>query len=137
VRVGLDTEQLEPLLLGHIVVGLCHGGQAVVGHLAQRSHVALQCGHIGICAEQLRHVEDLARSGVVVIVVVRQYLHQLDKVGHVQGQLLLGAVDPGLHGIVAVEECRLIDVGVDDLVGADQVACGEQQGQQDDAEIFH
>ena len=136
-RVGLDAEQLEPLLLGDIAVGLCHGGQPIVGHLAQRAHMTLQHGDIGVGVEQLWHVEDLARARVVVIVVVRQYLHQLGEVRHVQCQLFLGAVDPCLHGVVRIEKRRLVHIGVDDLVGADQVASSEQHGQQDDANISH
>ena len=90
--------------------------------------MALEGGDIGVGVEQLGDVEHLARAGVVVEIVVGEYLHQFNEVGEVEGEFLLGAVDPRFHGVVGTEEGGLIDIGVDDFVGAYQVATAQQKG---------
>ena len=121
-RIGLDAEQAEAVGRGGILVGGGHGCQSVVGHLAQFTHVALQFGHVGIGVEQLRNVEHLARTCIVVEIVVREYLHEFHEVRHVECQLFLGSVQPCLHGIVRIEKRFFVYVGVDNLIRLHQIA---------------
>ena len=118
---------MEAVGIGGVGIGIRHRCQTIVGHLTQRADMALQVGDIAVGVEQLRYVEHLARTGVVVEIIVRENLHQFHKIRHVECQFLLCAVHPCLHRIVGMEECRLVDIGIDDLIGGDQVAACQQQ----------
>ena len=135
--ISLDAEQVETVGCCGGRVSLRHGCQAIVSHLPQGAHMPLQGGDISIIVEQLRNVKHLARPGIVVEIIVGEDLHQLHEIRHMECELLLRTIHPGFHRVVGMEECRLIDIRVDDLVGRHQVAASQQQCCHHHGEISH